>query len=196
MGDEANVLAWMNFALKTGPSSAASGFLTGFALWSAGWIYSLGQKGTDPRLPINLAIGLTVGLIFAILTGGIVASFGYLLLFMAPWPAGIRSFLLWALQPDEFDYRQFISSLAVMLCAVIVGWDFVREHRHSRVIEGSKRLGIACGAVLGLAVIACGILAGLPWRDMVITGVLVLVVVYGFFRLLGWIADGFLSAAK
>jgi hypothetical protein len=65
----------------------------------------------------------------------------------------------------------------------------------SRVSEGFHRLGIVVGAVLGLGPAALVVLHGEIVRGIGI-GVVLFLVAYGFFRLLGWIVDGFFSGTR
>ena len=190
--------AWIDFALKAGLHFAAVGFFIGFGFWSGAWLVDLARKNANPQLFANVGIALLLGVVCGFWVGGIVALFGYPILFIVPWPVPIRNVLLSLLVPflEEFNYLLFISWLALMLCALIAGWDIVREHKHSKVVEGFQRLGIVLGTVLGLALIAFGILTDGPWWIVTRIGVAVFLTVYGFFRLLGWIVDGFVSGVR
>jgi hypothetical protein len=157
--------AWIDFALKAGLHFAAVGFFIGFGFWSGAWLVLLAQKEVNLRLPTSIGIALLLGVAGAIWVGGLVALFGYPILFIVPWPVPIRNLLLSFFLPlvEEFNYLFFISWLALMLCALIAGWDMVREHKHSKLVEGFKRLGIVLGTVLGFALVGFGVLIDAPW---------------------------------
>lgn len=68
------------------------------------------------------------------------------------------------------------------------------RHR-GRVGKGFHRLGVAVGVLLGLAPAALVVLQGeVAWG--IGTGVVLFLIIYGFFRLLGWIVNGFFSGAR
>lgn len=190
--------AWIDFALSAGLHFAAVGFFIGFGSWSGAWLVLLAQKEVDLRLPTSIGIALLLGVGGAVWVGGIVALFGYPIIFIIPWPLAVRDILLSFFHPffEEFNYLLFISWLALMLCALVAGWDIVREKKHSKVTEGFRRLGIVLATVLGLTLIGFGILIDAPWWIVPRIGLAIFLIVYGFFRLLGWIVDGFFSGAK
>jgi hypothetical protein len=67
--------------------------------------------------------------------------------------------------------------------------------QRSRVIEGFHRLGIAVGTVLGVGSGALVFLQGqVVWG--IGAGIVLFLLTYGFFRLLGWIVDGFFLSAR
>lgn len=114
----------------------------------------LDSREVDLRLPRSIGIAILLGV--AIWVGDIVALFGCPTLFIVPWPVSIRNVLLSFFLPflGEFNYLFFISGLVLLLGALIAGWDIVREHKHSKLVEGFQRLRIVVGTVLGLAWIA------------------------------------------
>lgn len=57
------------------------------------------------------------------------------------------------------------------------------------------RLGVVISAVLGFSPATCGVLQGeVDWGIRI--GVVLFLIAYGFFRLLGWIVDGFFSGCE